>query len=108
MFNLNENNRFVMAQHPSDMRIGVNGMCGQVRSDVVSTDYGLRSLSLTDPRFRQSLVGLGSEDGTFDYLDPYLGRLAVKYSCDVLAYDVVLVCVHIPSCRNNSWIKSHC
>ena len=30
MFNLNENNRFVMAQHPSDMRIGVNGMCGQV------------------------------------------------------------------------------
>ena len=21
-----------MAQHPSDMRIGVNGMCGQVRS----------------------------------------------------------------------------
>ena len=32
MFNLNENNRFVMAQHPSDMRIGVNGMCGQVRA----------------------------------------------------------------------------
>ena len=32
MLNLNENNRFVMAQHPSDMRIGVNGMCGQVRA----------------------------------------------------------------------------
>ncbi|MCI6485865.1 MAG: IS66 family transposase [Bacteroidales bacterium] len=32
MFNLNENNRFVMAQHPSDMRIGVNRMCGQVRA----------------------------------------------------------------------------
>ena len=32
MFNLNENDRFVMAQHPSDMRIGVNGMCGQVRA----------------------------------------------------------------------------
>ena len=32
MFNLNENNRFVMDQHPSDMRIGVNGMCGQVRA----------------------------------------------------------------------------
>ena len=32
MFNLNENNRIVMAQHPIDMRIGVNGMCGQVRS----------------------------------------------------------------------------
>ncbi|MDD6555249.1 MAG: hypothetical protein PUF27_06500, partial [Bacteroidales bacterium] len=24
MFNLNENNRIVMSQHPSDMRIGVN------------------------------------------------------------------------------------
>ena len=32
MFNSNENNRFVMAQHPSDMRIGVNGICGQVRA----------------------------------------------------------------------------
>ena len=32
MFNLNESNRIVMAQHPSDMWIGVNGMCGQVRS----------------------------------------------------------------------------
>lgn len=31
MFNLNENNRIVMSQHPSDMRIGVNSMCGQVR-----------------------------------------------------------------------------
>ena len=31
MFNLNENNRIVMSQHPTDMRIGVNGMCGQVR-----------------------------------------------------------------------------
>ena len=26
MFNLNENNRIVMAQHATDMRIGVNGM----------------------------------------------------------------------------------
>ena len=32
MFNLNENNRFVMAQQPSDMRAGVNKLCGQVRS----------------------------------------------------------------------------
>lgn len=31
MFNLNESNRFVMAQHPSDMRAGVNKLCGQVR-----------------------------------------------------------------------------
>lgn len=31
MFNLNENNRLVMAQHPVDMRMGVDGMCGQVR-----------------------------------------------------------------------------
>ena len=32
MFNLNENNRIVMSQHPSDMRAGVNKLCGQVRS----------------------------------------------------------------------------
>ena len=31
MFNLNEDNRIVMAQHPTDMRMGVNGMCRQVR-----------------------------------------------------------------------------
>ena len=31
MFSLNEDNRIVMAHPPSDMRIGVNGMCGQVR-----------------------------------------------------------------------------
>ena len=31
MFNLNEDNRIVMAQHHTDMRMGVNGMCGQVR-----------------------------------------------------------------------------
>ena len=32
MFNLNENNRIVMSQTPTDMRMGVNGMCGHVRS----------------------------------------------------------------------------
>lgn len=32
MFNLNESNRMMMSQHPSDMRIGINGMCGKVRS----------------------------------------------------------------------------
>ena len=31
MFNLNENNRILMAQHPTDMRKGVNTLCGQVR-----------------------------------------------------------------------------
>ncbi len=31
MFNLNENNRIVMAQQPTDMRKGVNTLCGQVR-----------------------------------------------------------------------------
>ena len=30
MFNLNENNRIVMAQHPTDMRKGVNSLSGQV------------------------------------------------------------------------------
>lgn len=32
MFNLNESNRIMMSQFPSDMRIGINGMCGKVRS----------------------------------------------------------------------------
>ena len=32
MFSLNEDNRIVMAQHPSDMRMGVNRMSGLVRS----------------------------------------------------------------------------
>ena len=31
MFNSNEDNRIVMAQHPTDMRMGVNGMCRQVQ-----------------------------------------------------------------------------
>ena len=32
MFNLNESDRFLMSRHPSDMHMGVNGMCGHVRS----------------------------------------------------------------------------
>lgn len=32
MFNLNENNRIVMSQNPSDMRAGINTLCGHVRS----------------------------------------------------------------------------
>ncbi len=31
MFNLNESNRIVMAQHPTDMRMGVNCLSGRVR-----------------------------------------------------------------------------
>ena len=31
MFNLNENNRIVISQQPTDMRKGVNTLCGQVR-----------------------------------------------------------------------------
>ncbi len=31
MFNLNENNRIVMSQHPADMRMGANCLSGQVR-----------------------------------------------------------------------------
>ena len=32
MFSLNENNRIVMARYPCDMRMGVDAMCGQVRT----------------------------------------------------------------------------
>ena len=31
MFNLIKDNHIVMAQYHTDMRMGVNGMCGQVR-----------------------------------------------------------------------------
>ena len=31
MFNLNENNRFFISNAPTDMRVGVNVMCGKVR-----------------------------------------------------------------------------
>lgn len=31
MFNLNENNRIVMSQQPTDMRMGINCLSGQVR-----------------------------------------------------------------------------
>ena len=32
MFNLNENNRFVMSRNPMDLRKGVDSLCGTVRS----------------------------------------------------------------------------
>lgn len=32
MFNISESDRIVMAQHPSDMRMGVNCLSGQVRA----------------------------------------------------------------------------
>ena len=31
MFNLNENNRLFISNAPTDMRVGVNAMCGKVR-----------------------------------------------------------------------------
>lgn len=31
MFNINESNRIVMSQHPTDMRMGINCLVGQVR-----------------------------------------------------------------------------
>ena len=30
MFNLNENNQFFISNAPTDMRVGVNAMCGKV------------------------------------------------------------------------------
>lgn len=31
MFNLNENNRFLMSQNSTDLRRGINGLCGDIR-----------------------------------------------------------------------------
>ena len=33
MFNLNESNQFFISNAPTDMRVGVNAMCGKVRQD---------------------------------------------------------------------------
>lgn len=67
MFNLNENNRIVMAQHPTDMRMGVNCLSGQVRivgldpsnGDVYIREFGIRDnpkkLKRLSNKFRQSL-----------------------------------------------------
>ena len=40
MFNLNEDNRIVLVQHPTDMGMGVNGMCGQVRKEGLDPTNG--------------------------------------------------------------------
>lgn len=40
MFSLSEDNRIVMAQHPSDMRTDFNGMCGQVRKSGLTPSNG--------------------------------------------------------------------
>ena len=50
MFNINEDNRMVMSQTPTDMRIGVNGMCGHVRS--VGLDPTKMYTSLSDVRVK--------------------------------------------------------
>lgn len=31
MFSLNEDNQFLLSSTPTDMRVGVNSMCGKVR-----------------------------------------------------------------------------
>ena len=36
MFNLNENNRFVMSRNPMDLRKGVDSLCGAIRSWALS------------------------------------------------------------------------
>ncbi len=40
MFNLNENNRIVMEQHPTDLRMGVNSLSGQARMVALDPDNG--------------------------------------------------------------------
>ncbi len=46
MFNLNESNRIVMAQHPTDMRMGVNCLSGQVRMVGLNPANGDFSITL--------------------------------------------------------------
>lgn len=46
MFNINESNRIVMSQHPTDMRKGVNCLCGQVHQDGLGPTTGMFIFSL--------------------------------------------------------------
>ena len=52
-----------MAQHPSDMRIGVNGMCGQVRS--VGLDPSDGSVYIFVGKIRKVMKLLHSERGGY-------------------------------------------
>ena len=78
MFNLNENNRFVMAQHPSDMRIGVNGMCGQVRA--VGLDPTNGDVSIFVGSSRKIMKLLHWERGGYDIV----GIEPLRWLTDVL------------------------
>ena len=48
MFNLNENNQFLISNAPTDMRVGVNAMCGKVRQypPTPTAACGLKSLMI--------------------------------------------------------------
>lgn len=63
MFNLNESNRIVMAQHPTDMRMGVNRLCGQVR--IVGLDPSNGDVYIFVGRTRQVMKVLHWEYGGY-------------------------------------------
>lgn len=50
MFNLNENNRFLMSQNSTDLRRGVNGLCGDIRKVGLLPDNGEVYIFVNKPR----------------------------------------------------------
>ena len=50
MFNLNENNRFLMSQNSTDLRRGVNGLCGDIRKVGLVPNNGEVYIFVNRPR----------------------------------------------------------
>ena len=81
MFNLNENNRFVMSRNPMDLRKGVDSLCGTVRSCAPDPLNG--EVYVSSNRSRTALKLLHWERGgyTLYYRRLSVGRFHQGYSC---------------------------
>lgn len=65
-----------------------------VGADVVATDDRMRRLDLVYARIGRILVGFHAQYGTLYDFNPYLGRFAMEYAGNILAYDVALASSH--------------
>lgn len=79
MLNLNESNRIVMSQHPSDMRVGVNGRCGQVRLVGQNPADGYAVYDYFEEQ--EDVTQLGCMGKAMDYAYKLLPRLR-RYTLD--------------------------
>ena len=88
MFNLNENNRFFISNAPTDMRVGVNAMCGKVRQGGGDPTDGRYHLDNNDVERGQRPSVMGRKNYLFSHDDKGAEDNAVFYSllesCDVV------------------------